>query len=189
MSRCRVRLRELRKYAKREGIPFGLTLDDMRSLIGHLPGAGDSVSFERHDLSLGFVRGNVLLRSHKGGQRANEIFPTEVVPAKPVLEGMLLRVVERQLRLNFKGTPDLTVEDVMEIYVAQEGHCRVSGVALLFDRAVHPESLALTRKDPQEPWTKKNAVLVTFALKPFMDRWGEAYLMKVARRIAKHKER
>jgi hypothetical protein len=190
LSRCRSRLSQLKKYAKRESIPFALTLEDIRALIGHLPDRGDSVSFERHDLSLGFTRDNVLLRPHKGtGKRSEKIFPTQVVPAGPTLERMLMRVVERQLRLNFKGTPELTLEDVMRVYVDQNGRCRVSGVPLIFDKAVHPESLALTRRDPQGPWTKKNAALVTFALKPFIDRWGESYLVKVARRIAKHKDR
>jgi len=189
LSRCRARLTRLRKYAREKQIACDLTLDDMRALIGRLPDVGASVSIERRDLAQGFTRDNVLLRAHKGGQRAEEMFQTQVIPAGPELERMLMHIVERQLRLNFKGTPELTLEDVMRIYVDQNGRCRVSGTPLLIDKAVHPESLALTRKDPQGPWTKKNAALVTFALKPFVDRWGESYLVKVARRIAKNKDR
>lgn len=188
LKRCRTRLRKLRAYARGKQIPFDLTIDDMRGLIGHLPDVGDSVSFERQDLSRGFTRDNVLLRSHKGRKAAEDMFPVTPID-ETKLGAMVGRGVERQLRLNFKGTPELTFNEVVGIYNRQNGQCRVTGTPLVVDRAVHPESLALTRKDPQGPWTTKNAILVGFALKPFIDRWGLGYLVKTAKRIARHKDR
>jgi hypothetical protein len=111
-------------------------------------------------------------------------------PPEEDLQQMLSWLVERQFRFNFKdGTPPITQDEVFRIYSRQEGRCALSGVPMVLDKAHHPESLAISRRDPEKPWTSKNTIVTVSALKPFVDKWGASYLVKVARRVMKLKDR
>lgn len=184
LKRCRERFRKLRGYARMRRIRFDLTLEDIRDLIGKRQDAGDSVSIERIDTTGGFTKGNLILRTHKGRQ----VDAVRRAPPEEELQKMLAWLVERQFKLNFKdGTPPITQGEVLMIYAGQEGRCAVTGEPLVLDKAHHPESLAITRRDPDKPWTPKNTLVVASALKPFLDKWGVNYLLKLARRVVKHR--
>lgn len=182
LKRCRERFRKLRGYARWKRIPFNLTLADILQLFHGLPDVGDSFSIERIDTTKGFDRNNLLLRRHKEGSEIRRAPPDEAI------QGMLAWLVERQLKLNFKdGTPPITMEEILLIYAGQQGRCAMTGDPLVVDKAVHPQSLAITRKDPDKPWTTKNTIVTGFAIKPFIDKWGANHLVTLAKRVVKHR--
>lgn len=186
LKRCRDRLQKLRGYARWKRIAFDLTLEDIKDLIGKLPDVGGSVSIERIDTSRGFTRDNLILRNHKSRQGE----AVRRAPPDEVLQQMLEWLVERQVKLNFKdSTPEISDTQILLLYAEQKGRCAVTAVPLVLDKALHPESLAITRRDPQAPWTAKNTIVVSLALKPFIDKWGLPYLLKVSKRVVKHRER
>lgn len=184
LKRCRERFRKLRSYARWKGIPFSLTLGDIQKLLRELPDVGDSISIERLDTTKGFTRDNLILRGHKG----RPVSTVRRAPPEEDIHQMLAWLVERQLKLNFKdGTPPITKEEILYTYAQQQGRCALTGEAMVIDKAVHPLSLAITRRDPERPWTRKNTIVVSFALKPFVDKWGVGFLFKTARRVVKHR--
>jgi hypothetical protein len=103
---------------------------------------------------------------------------------------MLAWQVDRQVKLNFgRELPEISEAEILLLYSSQLGCCAVTGSPLVLDKAFHPETLAITRKDPEKPWTNKNTIIVGLALKPFIDKWGIGHLQSLARRVVKHKDR
>lgn len=189
---CRARFRRLRQYAKNKGIAFTITLKEIQDLLLPLADLGDSSAIERGDMTKGFEPGNLILRP-KANTPNDRSARTQAETAvdENRLRDLLVKRAKRQVELCFGfvvGEPPVTFEDVLLLYARQGGRCAVTRVTFVLDKALHPESMALAKKNPLEPQQPKNSLLVTLAIKPFVDKWGVQYLRKVAKRIVRAKK-
>lgn len=156
-----------------------------------LEDTGESVQIERADVSRGFEPGNLTLRQKAKTARTPHVRREEPAVDVNKLSEWLTKRAQRLVELTFgkyEPTPLVTADDVLMIYARQGGRCAVSGLTFVLDKALHPESMALTWLDPLSPQTAKNSVLVALSIKPFIDKWGAQYLRRVAKRIVKHKK-
>lgn len=192
VSTCGQRFRRLRQYAQDKGIAFSLTQEDVQKLLMPLSDCGASVQIERSDPARGFEAGNLTLKPKKAPEPRVDPWKREKDPVDVrKIRELLVQRATRQIRLCFGETrsdPPVVLEDVLLLYARQNGRCAVTGMMLVLEKAVHPESLALAKKDPLEPPGPKNSLLVALALKPFIDKWGIPYLRKVAKKIVKHRK-
>lgn len=193
MSECRKRLRQIKNYAKRKDIECSLVLKDIRDLLFHLQDTGESRAIERRDTDLGFVPGNILLRSRKGPvRRTSEKSSTPVMTEEDLgnlLENRLGKLLEAILKKSDKQEEKLLLEDILCLYVDQDGLCALSGAPLLVAYSTYPDSISITRITPEKPWVKGNTILATYALKPLVDKWGADWVIRTAKSIAQAEKR
>lgn len=191
ISACRTRFRRLRQYASQRGIPFSIGPQDVQDLLLPLPDCGAAVQIERTDMAKGFEPGNLSLRPKKAPEQSPESHVSKPAVDVVGLRDLLIRRATRQIRLCFgetKAEPPVSLEDVLMLYARQNGRCAVTGMTLILEKALHPESMALAKKNPLEEQGPKNSLLVTLAIKPFIDKWGIQYLRKVSKKIVKHRK-
>lgn len=164
----RRRFRALRRYAWTRGLEFNISEADLAVLIGDRWQNLRGVAIRRIDRRTGIVAGNLRL----GRGRS----------PRPESETRVRRRFAKFLRRSSVAR-DLSVEELENLYAAQQGRCWLSGRRLRLKRGTkHPSALAIVKIDPAGECDARNVKLVVRAVRLALE-WGEDYLVALSRDI------